>query len=136
MAQPIYKPKLSIIAREQEPLTYGSWAAMHRRCIYPCHEQFRNYGGRGIKVCSRWQSFDAFLADMGPRPSPKHSIDRIDNDGNYEPNNCRWALPAEQSLNKRPPRRRGMWAPLSARQTRAAKKRFAARALADKDTAP
>jgi len=73
---------------------------MKKRCRGP-HRSFHLYGGRGVTVCSRWESFENFLADMGPRPSPKHSIDRIDSGGNYEPGNCRWATRAEQSRNTR-----------------------------------
>lgn len=73
---------------------------MRQRCTDPSASGYRYYGGRGITVCGRWrESFDAFLADMGPRPSPKHSIDRVNNNGNYEPGNCRWATAHEQHLN-------------------------------------
>ena len=73
---------------------------MKRRCYDPKRRYFKVYGGRGITVCAKWRdSFKAFLADMGPRPSLGHSIDRIDNDGNYEPGNCRWATDEEQGLN-------------------------------------
>jgi len=74
---------------------------MLKRCRDPRHIYFAKYGGRGITVCARWSNFPEFLADMGPRPSLRHSIDRIDNDGNYELSNCRWATPAQQQRNRR-----------------------------------
>jgi hypothetical protein len=81
---------------------YLSWRAMLGRCTNPNDTSFAGYGGRGIQVCDRWrESFAAFLADMGPRPSPVHSIERNEPDGNYEPSNCRWATTQEQSWNRR-----------------------------------
>ncbi len=71
------------------------------RCYRPCATFYRHYGGRGIKVCDQWRKFVNFYADLGPRPSPKHSLDRKDNDGNYEPGNVVWATPAEQMQNQR-----------------------------------
>ena len=77
------------------------WRAIRQRCENPKAECFNRYGGRGIKICARWGSFENFYADMGPRPTSKHSIDRIDANGNYEPRNCRWATPLEQGRNSR-----------------------------------
>lgn len=77
------------------------WTGVLTRCENPRCEAYPRYGGRGIEVCERWQTFENFLADMGPRPSADHSIDRIENDGNYEPGNCRWATDAEQNQNTR-----------------------------------
>jgi hypothetical protein len=86
---------------------YQAWADLIQRCTNPNVEYYDCYGGRGISVCSRWlNSFEAFFEDMGSRPSPKHSIDRINNDGNYEPTNCRWATASQQNANKRRPRRK------------------------------
>jgi hypothetical protein len=84
--------------------TYSSWQAMRTRCQCKKHRHYKNYGGRGSKICERWQSFDNFLADMGARPEGC-SLDRIDPDKNYEPGNCRWATKKEQMRNMRATRR-------------------------------
>ena len=79
---------------------YYSWAAMWQRCTNPKRFSWVEYGGRGISVCPEWKSFETFLKDMGARP-PKHSLDRVDVNGDYTPQNCRWATHSEQSFNRR-----------------------------------
>lgn len=92
------RPKHSMLGTPE----YQAWMGMKNRCRHPRCKAYPNYGGRGIRVCERWAAdFSAFYADMGPRPSPLHSLDRIDSNGHYEPGNCRWATRAEQNRNTR-----------------------------------
>ncbi len=87
-------------------LEYISWASIKQRCTNPNHDAYKNYHDRNIKICQLWEySFEEFYCDMGPRPSKLHSIERIDNDNGYYPNNCKWGLQEEQENNKRTNRR-------------------------------
>lgn len=90
---------------------YLTWLSMRQRCKNPKTDAYKWYGGRGIKVCKRWDSFENFLEDVGERPSTKHSIDRINNDGDYTPNNTKWSTSKEQNENRRGRRdRKGRYA--------------------------
>ncbi len=93
--------------------TYHSWEGMKQRCLNPKATKYPEYGARGITVCERWRRFENFLLDMGVRPEGK-TLDRIDGNGNYEPDNCRWATPLEQQQNtlrygRRAPKQPSVW---------------------------
>lgn len=79
---------------------YNSWSGAKQRCTNPAAPKYPSYGARGIKMCDRWaNSFEAFFTDMGIKPSPKHTLHRVNNDGHYEPSNCEWATPVVQGRN-------------------------------------
>lgn len=94
------KNKVHGHAGKKKSATYRVWSSMRERCLSEKHPAYKNYGGRGITVCAEWQSFEAFLFDMGEKPLG-HSLDRIDNDKGYSRDNCRWASRKEQERNKR-----------------------------------
>lgn len=85
----------------KKTLTYTSWSAMKNRCYNKNYNRYKDWGGRGIKICKRWMKFENFLEDMGQRKKGT-TLDRINNNGNYTPNNCRWATAVQQIANRRP----------------------------------
>lgn len=93
-------PRHGYCRRTRKAPEYNTWLTMRQRCQNPNYDKYSYYGGRGIRVCERWQVFENFLADMGPRPEGK-TLDRIETNGNYEPGNCRWATRSEQQQNTR-----------------------------------
>jgi hypothetical protein len=103
MARRPYHPRGELVegyAVSDHPL-YTTHNQMIARCTNPRTHSYKNYGGRGVRVCKRWLDFRNFVVDMGPKPSPKHTLERVNNDGDYEPGNCVWATRTQQCLNRR-----------------------------------
>lgn len=108
-------PRLKRNGQVKHPL-YKTWEKMKSRCFNPNVAGYKNWGGRGITICGRWLEFENFVEDLGPKPGPTYTMDRIDNEGNYEPGNVRWATPTVQARNTRlaiggmsQDKRRGNW---------------------------
>lgn len=87
--------------RGKKSYLYLIWCSMRQRCKNPKNKGYMNYGGRGIKICARWNKYENFLKDIGDRPTPKHTLDRMNNNGNYEPSNCKWSTRKHQTINRR-----------------------------------
>jgi hypothetical protein len=105
--KPLTHKQLHRLLRREYFSEYKSWNAMRNRCLHETHEWYHRYGGRGITICDRWlNSFENFFEDMGRKPGPEYSLHRKDNDGNYEPGNCKWATIEEQMNNRSHQKRR------------------------------